>query len=257
MIIENNFEQNIPEGAVKTDNWKELPPFVLSNQFAYKNLETGGETHKVAPNYANLVTSKVYEIDGVDFHTPILDLDLDAKLLPSTTHGHYHLYIDKVMPEEDYRKLIDVLVEVGILQKGIKEYQMDEEGFTAARLPGIKKQKNDISSGKASGKTSFGGTIPTTKEDKIQGPVFGVQSVTVTPLTDPTEDATIEQFERLAKIATQTGQSLAEVTEHFIKYKKSLSELNNSAQNKPKVSADPWGQAVQQDPWADPDSDPF
>lgn len=64
---------------------------------------------------ANLVCS---DRRADDLHIPILDLDMNAMLLPSSTPGHHHLYIDKPMTWENYQKLLDVLAEVGILEPG-------------------------------------------------------------------------------------------------------------------------------------------
>lgn len=63
---------------------------------------------------SNLVCSD--RDDGL--HMPILDLDMQAMLLKSSTFGHYHLYIDCPMTWEHYQKLLDVLAEVGILEPG-------------------------------------------------------------------------------------------------------------------------------------------
>lgn len=56
--------------------------------------------------------------DGIDWHKPVLDLDMDVMVLPSSTRGHHHLYIDKPMPWHDYSLLLKILGHVGILQKG-------------------------------------------------------------------------------------------------------------------------------------------
>lgn len=53
-----------------------------------------------------------------DMHAPALDIDLPCTLIESSTKGHYHLYIDKVMPWADYEKLLTVMTEVGIIEEG-------------------------------------------------------------------------------------------------------------------------------------------
>lgn len=72
-------------------------------------------------------------------HKPVLDIDVPARLYPSSTEGHSHLYIDVEMTHEQYTKLIDVLAEVGILGKGIAK-QLEVRGVTTARLPWVKKE---------------------------------------------------------------------------------------------------------------------
>lgn len=49
-------------------------------------------------------------------HRPVLDIDLPVKVVPSTTEGHFHLYIDKEMPWSDYVELLEVMAKVGILE---------------------------------------------------------------------------------------------------------------------------------------------
>lgn len=72
------------------------------------------------------------------FHRPVLDLDMDAHLFPSTSADHHHLYIDKVLPWSQYVKLLDVLAEVGIIEPGYRDASVARE-FTSVRLPWITK----------------------------------------------------------------------------------------------------------------------
>lgn len=85
---------------------------------------------------ANLITSRV---DGFeDKHRPVIDLDLPAKLIPSTTPGHFHLYIDKDMTWSEYDRLLSVMVEVGLVEPGYVEVSR-ERGYTGVRLPWVRK----------------------------------------------------------------------------------------------------------------------
>lgn len=63
---------------------------------------------------ANLVSSRTK--DGL--HAPALDIDFPARLVPSKTSGHYHLYLDKAMPWWRYRIMLKVLAWCGIIEKG-------------------------------------------------------------------------------------------------------------------------------------------
>lgn len=74
----------------------------------------------------------------------VLDIDLPAQLVPSSTPGHFHLYIDKEVPTDKYMRLLEVLAEVGIIEEGYKEASI-ARGFTAVRLPWIKKENNNDS----------------------------------------------------------------------------------------------------------------
>ena len=87
---------------------------------------------------ANVITSMVEE--NVLHHKLIIDLDLPAKLVPSTTEGHFHLYIDHEIPKDTYFKLLEAMVEAGLVEEGYLNAAA-ERGYTAVRLPWIKKER--------------------------------------------------------------------------------------------------------------------
>lgn len=72
------------------------------------------------------------------FHRPILDLDFDAHLVPSSSADHHHLYLDKVLTWSQYVRLLDVLAEVGIIEPGYRDASVARE-FTSVRLPWVAK----------------------------------------------------------------------------------------------------------------------
>ena len=71
-------------------------------------------------------------------HYPVLDLDFQAHLQPSSTPGHHHLYIDYPVPAPAYFRLLRALQAAGLLQPGYVEAS-EERGFTAVRLPWVLK----------------------------------------------------------------------------------------------------------------------
>lgn len=73
-------------------------------------------------------------------HFPVLDIDFPASLVPSSTPGHYHLYLDRAVPEDAYFKLLWALQDAVILQRRYVESSM-ERGYTSVRFPGAKKEK--------------------------------------------------------------------------------------------------------------------
>jgi hypothetical protein len=87
---------------------------------------------------ANVIASMTP--DGT--HRPVIDLDVPARLYPSSTPSHSHLYIDVDLTHEQYEKLIGVLVEVGIVQKGI-QMSLERRGATFVRPPWVKKPKKE------------------------------------------------------------------------------------------------------------------
>lgn len=71
-------------------------------------------------------------------HKPVLDIDLPVIVVPSSTPGHHHLFIDKEMTWENYEKLLKVLAEVGIIEEGYLGAAL-MRGHTAVRLQGVTK----------------------------------------------------------------------------------------------------------------------
>lgn len=84
---------------------------------------------------ATLVTSRV---QGSRKHKVVLDLDMDAALVPSTTPGHFHLYIDKEMDWYHYANLLRALAQVGIIERGFAEASISK-GYSSVRPPWVKK----------------------------------------------------------------------------------------------------------------------
>lgn len=93
---------------------------------------------------ANCIASVVRtESSGELVHKPAIDIDIPCWLVPSSTPGHYHLYIDIELTTPEYRRLINTLNEVGIVQQGIVN-QITRWDRTFLRLPGVKKIEEDL-----------------------------------------------------------------------------------------------------------------
>jgi hypothetical protein len=89
-----------------------------------------------APGEANLVGSQT--TTDPPMHMPVLDIDFPAHLEPSTTPGHFHLYLNKAITWEKFRALLTTLRSVGIIEEGYYEMAL-KRGQTFVRYPGIKK----------------------------------------------------------------------------------------------------------------------
>jgi hypothetical protein len=92
---------------------------------------------------ANLVTSLIAGDKGdrgLQRHHVLLDVDLPVKLLPSSTEGHYHLFIELPEPlgTEEYGALLDILSDCGVIEPGYASASA-ARGYTAVRLPHVKK----------------------------------------------------------------------------------------------------------------------
>jgi hypothetical protein len=90
---------------------------------------------------ANLITSLMPGIPlapagGV--HKPVIDIDLPAQLVPSSTPGHYHLYLDVEVPWDAYVDLLEALAAAGIVEHGYVSASI-ARGYTAVRPPWVRK----------------------------------------------------------------------------------------------------------------------
>lgn len=124
------------------DKINQLPNFIRSSHVFAKLAENvdGEYINEAVPvdnlDEAQVVTSQFNNPLGL--HRPILDIDFPAKLIESSTPGHYHLYLDKKLTWEQYERLINVLADVGIIEDGYRNASLDR-GFTSVRLPWVKK----------------------------------------------------------------------------------------------------------------------
>lgn len=86
------------------------------------------------PEKANLVSSLLPN----DKHAPLLDLDLPHKYVESSTPGHGHLYLDVELEWEDYKHLLELLGELGILEPSYVEFSI-KRGQSFVRKEGVDK----------------------------------------------------------------------------------------------------------------------
>ena len=77
-------------------------------------------------------------------HTFMVDIDHPCYLVPSTTEGHYHLYIDVPggVGQEAFFGLLRAMVAAGIVEPGYAEASI-EQGHTSLRPPWRKKESSD------------------------------------------------------------------------------------------------------------------
>lgn len=73
-------------------------------------------------------------------HRPALDIDHPCRLVPSSTRGHFHLYVDVPMSSEQYVELVQAFEKAGIVTPFYaKAAQI--RGGTFCRPPWVKKPK--------------------------------------------------------------------------------------------------------------------
>lgn len=73
-------------------------------------------------------------------HAPVIDIDVPCRLEPSTTPGHFHLYIDMFMDYGLLSQLLWAMVNAGIVEQGYAEVS-DHRGYSSVRLPWVTKGK--------------------------------------------------------------------------------------------------------------------
>lgn len=90
---------------------------------------------------ANLISSEVQN----GMHMPVIDCDFGIQAVPSSTPGHYHLYIDRELTWPQYRALLDGLYKAGLIQEGWYENALKDKR-SYVRLPHVKKltQENTL-----------------------------------------------------------------------------------------------------------------
>jgi hypothetical protein len=123
----------------------ELPAFMVGHELSWiddldKQEYVSENVHKTvdSPDAANLISSKM---KGSSKHKVILDLDFEAALLPSSTPGHHHLYLNKELTHDQMEQLLFTLHDVGIIAGGnMNQWMKFKAQFL--RLPWIRKSEN-------------------------------------------------------------------------------------------------------------------
>lgn len=106
---------------------------------------TGAEqdNHFVPVDEADCVTSRTRIQDPEHrgdawLHAPVIDLDLNARLIPSTTPGHFHLYLDRLMSFDDMMMLLRAFAAAGLVEQGYVEVT-ENRRYASVRLPWVSK----------------------------------------------------------------------------------------------------------------------
>jgi hypothetical protein len=88
------------------------------------------DAHVISSRYNN----------GQARHALVIDIDHPSWLVPSTTPGHYHLYVDVPggIPHETYLYLLGALAQAGVIEQGYNSAS-HERGHSDVRLPWVQK----------------------------------------------------------------------------------------------------------------------
>lgn len=80
-------------------------------------------------------------LDG--HHTIMIDVDVPARLLASTTLGHFHLYVDiDPVPWEKYERWLIASADIGLIEPGYLRASQERKA-TFLRVPWVKKTEGD------------------------------------------------------------------------------------------------------------------
>lgn len=90
----------------------------------------------VAQEEANAISSD--DPTNPDRHWPVIDIDLPIRVVPSSTPGHNHLYIDVSLSTAVFMDILDALVAAGLVEEGFAQGSR-RRGHADLRLPHIKK----------------------------------------------------------------------------------------------------------------------
>lgn len=131
---------------VNIQNWKDALYFpdrkyAWSDVVANNNAGLGNdeyETNDSEPaqlSSGNLITSEC----GTGLHAPVIDFDIPIEVYPSSNLDHHHLYINKEIPWDKYKKLLEAFADADLVEPGYVKASI-ERGYSALRPAGIVKQ---------------------------------------------------------------------------------------------------------------------
>ncbi len=101
-----------------------------------------GECVECERDEANLIGSLsgdgIGSLSGDGMHRPVIDIDLPARLVPSSTEGHFHLYLDVPMTLELYLSMLDAMAAAGVVDPSYVAH-VRERGMSMCRPEWVKK----------------------------------------------------------------------------------------------------------------------
>lgn len=76
-------------------------------------------------------------------HAILIDLDVPAYLVDSSTPGHSHLYIDVSITKHQLFRILEALTDCGVVQSGFTNVSITR-GHTSLRLPWVNKSAQSM-----------------------------------------------------------------------------------------------------------------
>ena len=125
--------------------WRKITENLLFfNHFRHQDeYESSEALEKCSREDGEIVSSKLagqslFNFAGEEKHKILLDIDHNAVLVPSSTEGHWHLYIDHTITWKQYRSLLSALAEAGVIEDGYAQASIRREQ-THLRVPWLNK----------------------------------------------------------------------------------------------------------------------
>ncbi len=112
------------------------PSFLRGHLFYRVLVPVTEENVREECDYTDAVLVSSLQENGM--HKPALDIDLPVTLVPSTTEGHFHLYLDHEMTWDQYAELLVALRNANVINQGYYEMAMKRRA-TMLRKPGLSK----------------------------------------------------------------------------------------------------------------------
>lgn len=127
------------------NNLHEVPPVVA-------NILVRGRKHKMevlTDDYGdyldrietdNLEEAGVISTQAKDINYIVLDIDIPAALLKSSTKGHHHLYVNlsKTVTWRQYKRFLKASANIGLLEEGFVKASIERK-YSSVRLPWLRK----------------------------------------------------------------------------------------------------------------------
>lgn len=109
----------------------------------YLNSVNREETTEDKANLVSSISDDIYNEQRLNYdirHLPVLDLDFPCQLIPSSTPGKFHLYMDKEVTWLQYANVLTAMAAAGLLEPGYVGASI-AAGATFVRKPGVYKVK--------------------------------------------------------------------------------------------------------------------
>lgn len=126
------------------DLWSLLPKWLHKQELAQMGVP--GDVEEDDYSFSHVRVDSIDEAhvicsqDKLGNHRPILDIDFPVHVVPSSTEGHFHLFLDKQMNFDTYMRLLAALANAGIIESKYASVS-EARGYTSVRLPWIRKAK--------------------------------------------------------------------------------------------------------------------